>query len=170
MAGRNPAGSRIGPNLYTTGRLLRDSSPSGEGDPAELVRWNHEQGFDFLKIYSYLSVEDFQTAIREAKKLGMYTAGHIPFAVGLDGVLASETKATLFERNVPAVADNQMIEDFNVQEFACLDNLDGHDASRFREKSFEFGFGGLGREIGYVNLFIHIVAPRISLFAETLGT
>jgi imidazolonepropionase-like amidohydrolase len=33
-------------------------------------------------------MDDFQAAMREAKKLGMYTAGHIPLGVGLDGVLA----------------------------------------------------------------------------------
>ena len=81
------AGSRIGPTLYTSGMRI-DGSPLGEDLPAKLVRWNREDGFDFLKVYSYLSVEDFQAALREAKKLGMYTAGHIPYAVGLDGVLA----------------------------------------------------------------------------------
>jgi imidazolonepropionase-like amidohydrolase len=81
------AGSRIGPTLYTSGVRV-DGSPLGEGIPAELVRQNHEQGFDFLKVYSYLSVEDFQAAMREARELGMYTAGHIPHSVGLDGVLA----------------------------------------------------------------------------------
>jgi hypothetical protein len=45
-------------------------------------------GFDFLKLYSYLSMEDFHDAMVTAKELGMYTAGHIPYAVGLEGVLA----------------------------------------------------------------------------------
>ena len=82
------AGSRIGPTLYTSGVRLGHGTPLGEGDPAELVRWNHEQGFDFLKMYGLLSVEDFQAGMREARDLGMYTTGHIPLAVGLDGVLA----------------------------------------------------------------------------------
>jgi imidazolonepropionase-like amidohydrolase len=82
------AGSRIGPTLYTSGVRPGDGSPRGSGDPVELVRWNHERGFDFLKIYSLLSVEDFQAAMKTAKELGMYTTGHIPWAVGLDGVLA----------------------------------------------------------------------------------
>ena len=30
----------------------------------------------------------FKHAMRTAKALGMYTSGHIPYAVGLDGVLA----------------------------------------------------------------------------------
>jgi imidazolonepropionase-like amidohydrolase len=68
---------------------VRTDNFSGQPiDLAKLVRQNHEQGFDFLKIYSFLSVEEFQTAMREAKVLGMYTSGHIPISVGLGGVLA----------------------------------------------------------------------------------
>ena len=36
------------------------------------------------------------------------------------------------------------------------DNLDRHDVSSFGEKGFEFSFASLGREIGYVNLLIHL--------------
>jgi hypothetical protein len=51
-----------------------------------------------------------------------------------------------------------------------LDNLDRHDTSGFGEKGVEFRFAGLEREVGDVNLLIHIFAPQISLFAETLRT
>jgi imidazolonepropionase-like amidohydrolase len=78
-------GKRAGPTIYTAGETLF-ASPLG--DPEELVRQNHEQGYDLLKLYSYLSVDDYQAAMREAKKLGTYTTGHIPYAVGLEGVLA----------------------------------------------------------------------------------
>ncbi len=61
------------------------SSPLG--DPEGIVRQNYALGFDFLKLYSYLSKKDFHHAMQTAKELGMYTAGHIPYAVGLDGVL-----------------------------------------------------------------------------------
>ncbi len=80
------AGRRVGPTIYTSGEKL-DTSPLG--DPAGLVRLNHERGYDLLKVYSYLSVDDFQAAMREAKKLGIYTAGHIPISVGLEGVLSA---------------------------------------------------------------------------------
>jgi imidazolonepropionase-like amidohydrolase len=40
-----------------------------------------------LKIYPYLSVDDFQAVMGEARRLGTYTIGHIPCAVGLEGVL-----------------------------------------------------------------------------------
>jgi len=78
------AGVRGGPAIYTSGKLLF-SSPLE--DPHEIVRENFAMGFDFLKLYSYLSEEDYQTAMKTAKELGMYTSGHIPYAVGLDGVL-----------------------------------------------------------------------------------
>lgn len=78
-------GTRIGPKIYASGQLLYASHL---GDPQSLVRQNYDQGFDFLKLYSYLSKEDFHQAVATAKTLGMYTTGHIPYAVGLDGVLA----------------------------------------------------------------------------------
>jgi len=79
------AGTRNGPTIYASGKLLY-ASPLG--DPKGIVRQNHALGFDFLKLYSYLSIADFHDAMVAAKELGMYTAGHIPYAVGLEGVLA----------------------------------------------------------------------------------
>jgi hypothetical protein len=78
-------GDRIGPTIYASGKLLY-ASPLD--DPEGIVRKNHELGFDFLKLYSYLTKEDLHQAMETAKELDMYTAGHIPFAVGLEGVLA----------------------------------------------------------------------------------
>ena len=46
------------------------------------------QGFDFIKLYSFLSKDEFHAAMITAQQAGMYTAGHIPFQVGLDGVLS----------------------------------------------------------------------------------
>ena len=79
------AGRRHGPTIYASGELLY-ASPLA--DPAGIVRRNHDMGFDFLKIYSYLSREDFGQAAAAARELGFYTTGHVPYAVGLEGVLA----------------------------------------------------------------------------------
>jgi imidazolonepropionase-like amidohydrolase len=79
------AGTRDGPAIYASGELLY-ASPLA--DPAEIVRRNHDLGFDFLKLYSYLSPEDFRASMVAAKELGMYTTGHIPYAAGLEGALA----------------------------------------------------------------------------------
>jgi len=77
-------GKRIGPTIYACGPILFGPVE----DPQRIVREQKAQGFDFIKLYSFLSKEEFHEAISEAKRLGMYTAGHIPFAVGLDGVLS----------------------------------------------------------------------------------
>ena len=78
-------GERIGPTIYASGKLLYASPLE---DPEGVVHMNYELGFDFLKLYSYLSKDDFHHALAAAKALDIYTAGHIPYAVGLEGVLA----------------------------------------------------------------------------------
>jgi len=73
-----------GPTIYAAGPILY-----GPVDNAEkIVRNQKEQGFDFVKLYSFLSATEFHDAIATAKKLNIYTAGHIPFAVGLNGILS----------------------------------------------------------------------------------
>jgi imidazolonepropionase-like amidohydrolase len=79
------AGTRIGPRIYTSGKIL---FVSPLGDPKGLVHENHDLGFDFLKLYSYLAPEDFHEALTAAKELGMYSAGHVPYAIGLESTLA----------------------------------------------------------------------------------
>mgnify|MGYP001206375030 FL=1 len=78
------AGTRAGPAIYASGELLY-ASPLA--DPDGIVRKNHDLGFDFLKLYSYLSPADYHQAMATAKDLGLYSTGHIPYAVGLAGVL-----------------------------------------------------------------------------------
>jgi len=80
------AGTRIGPTIYATGKILFASPLS---DPRGLVRENHQLGFDFLKLYSYLSPEDAREALITAKELEMYSAGHVPYAIGLENILAA---------------------------------------------------------------------------------
>jgi len=79
-------GLRVGPAIYTSGKILFVSPLS---DPEALVRENYQLGFDFLKLYSYLSPEDTYEALSTAKELGMYSAGHVPFTVGLENVLTA---------------------------------------------------------------------------------
>ncbi len=79
------SGTRIGPAIYSSGELLYESPLD---NPQKIVRQNYAMGFDFLKLYSFLSPEDFHQAMVTAKELGMYTSGHIPFGVGLDLALS----------------------------------------------------------------------------------
>ncbi len=77
-------GKRIGSTIYTCGQQLRGPVRNPEG----AVQEQKTKGYDFVKLYSFLSKEEFDKAMTKAKELVMYTAGHIPFQVGLDGVLS----------------------------------------------------------------------------------
>ncbi len=52
-------------------------------DAVSLVRWQHEQGYDFVKVYSELSRDQFLAICRTASEIGIEVAGHIPDAVNL---------------------------------------------------------------------------------------
>ncbi len=53
-------------------------------DEIRVTVFDSGQGFDFVKLYSFLSMTEFNEAIATAQNLSLYTAGHIPFAVGLE--------------------------------------------------------------------------------------
>ena len=78
------AGKRGGPTVYVAAPTIRGY----EKNPPELVLKSNS-GYDCIKLYSYLSKEDYQNVMEIAKKNQLYTIGHIPFAVGLDGVIAA---------------------------------------------------------------------------------
>jgi imidazolonepropionase-like amidohydrolase len=80
-------GTLVGPTLYTSGLMVRYDWGTTLS-PQEIVEWNYAQGFDFLKVYSYVSNSGFQEAMASARQLGMYTAGHITYTVGLEEVIA----------------------------------------------------------------------------------
>jgi len=78
------AGRLAGPNILTCGPQLRGHFKK---NPEHIVINQKYQRFDFIKIYSYVTRKEYHTILSTAKKLNLYTAGHIPFQVGLDGVL-----------------------------------------------------------------------------------
>lgn len=77
-------GKLSGPTIYTCGSIFYGPVK----DPEGMVQKQKNRGFDFIKIYSFVSQDEFHKAIQKAKRVGIYTAGHIPFSVGLDGVLS----------------------------------------------------------------------------------
>jgi imidazolonepropionase-like amidohydrolase len=81
-------GEMRGPTIYAAGPILRGPL----AHPEVAVGEQHARGFDFVKLYSFLTRDEFERAMSTARGLGMYTAGHIPFAVGLDGVIAAGMK------------------------------------------------------------------------------
>ena len=74
-----------GPRILTCGPTLRGHFSE---DPENIVIRQKYQGFDFIKIYSFVTRAEYHTIMATAKKLQIYAAGHIPFQVGLEGVLA----------------------------------------------------------------------------------
>ena len=74
-----------GPTIYAAGPILYGPVK----DAVKIVQEQEKQGFDFIKPYSFLSKEEFLDAVKTARTLDMYIAGHIPFAVGLDGILSA---------------------------------------------------------------------------------
>lgn len=79
-------GTRLGPTIYTTDRIL-------DGDPAiatgalslktadeakTAVRNLKAQGFDFVKIYNNVSLPVFTAIVAEAEAQGLPVFGHIP--------------------------------------------------------------------------------------------
>jgi len=76
-------GKRNGPSICATCPPILGS----ETNPWELVSRYHEEEYDCVKLFSPLSNADFFRTIKAAKEKNIYTIGHVPTAVGLDGVL-----------------------------------------------------------------------------------
>lgn len=76
-------GKRIGPTIYAAGPIIYGY----ENNPPELAS-KQKSGYDCLKLYPYFSKEDYKKTMKIAQAQNLYTVGHIPFAVGLDGIIA----------------------------------------------------------------------------------
>ena len=140
------AGKRSGPTIYVAAPIIYGY----EQNAADLTA-SKTTGYDFIKLYSYFSKQDFQKIMQKAKTLNLYTVGHIPYAVGLDGVIEqgmdeiAHIEELLFEfvdfdrnRNLQpdqwlpyiiknAMQQNKISPDFNI------DNLSGVQKERLTE-------------------------------------
>lgn len=83
-------GQWLGSNLYAATPILNGDENADPlvhkivTDPDEartIVRDYEEQGWDFVKVYTRLSVPVYEAIVDEAAKLGMPVAGHVPYAV-----------------------------------------------------------------------------------------
>ncbi|MHC4521397.1 MAG: amidohydrolase family protein [Planctomycetota bacterium] len=81
------AGLLDGPVIYTPGSVMWGDrrGPIYPGVVQEQVA----QGYDFLKVKTAYA-DEFALAMDQADQLGVYTVGHIPYQVGLEGVLEAE--------------------------------------------------------------------------------
>ncbi len=93
---RIAAGEILGPAVYSTGPILR-GKPRGPGSvvltnaaeaEAEVAR-EFAAGVRAIKPYTGLSRTAYNAAMAAAKARGMYAIGHIPYSVGLEGVVAA---------------------------------------------------------------------------------
>jgi imidazolonepropionase-like amidohydrolase len=90
-------GDILGPTIYTSGPIIDGNPPWVEGSAvvetaAEAEREVAEEkaeGYDFVKIYDFLSPEAYDAIVSAAEKHRMPVVGHVPDAVGLRGVLAA---------------------------------------------------------------------------------
>jgi imidazolonepropionase-like amidohydrolase len=82
--------SRDGPTIYTCGVILGGhqtlSDAFGTENPQKILTRLKDSEYDFIKFYSYVPREKFKEFITAAKHLGIYTAGHMPYGIGLDGI------------------------------------------------------------------------------------
>ena len=75
-------GKRSGPTIYVAAPIVYGY----EQNAPDLIA-ARASGYDCIKLYSYFSKQDFHSAMQNAKKLNLYTVGHIPYAAGLDDII-----------------------------------------------------------------------------------
>ena len=89
------SGAVLGPTIYTAGPIV-DGVPAGNptflsvGTPEEgrrAVQQIARDGYDFVKSYMTLTPETYAAMTDEARRRRIPVVGHIPPAVGVDGVL-----------------------------------------------------------------------------------
>ena len=88
----------IGPDIYTTGPILRGKKSKSAGSSVVLrsarealqeIQRQYREGYRTVKPYTYLTGEVYEAIMQEAGKFGMSAVGHIPYSMGLKGVAAA---------------------------------------------------------------------------------
>ena len=87
----------FGPTIYTAGPIMDGRPPVWPGsivietkeEAERSVAEQKERGYDFLKVYSNLTLEAYDAIIVAAKRHGLPVVGHVPDRVGLQHVLES---------------------------------------------------------------------------------
>ena len=97
-------GELAGPDIHTAGVIIEGLPPPGFAavidtagrlivrdslDGVRAVRAQHSAGYDFIKVYNNVPAAAYRGIVAEARGLGVPVAGHVPFEVGLEGVLAA---------------------------------------------------------------------------------
>ena len=94
-------GKVAGPRIYTDGPLLDGNPPvfpkfmylhtiEEEKQIERIIKEQSDKGYDFIKIYSALSKENFDTIIDVARRYEIPVAGHVPDSVSIHHALESK--------------------------------------------------------------------------------
>lgn len=106
----------VSPHIYTSGPGFGGGSVESPEQARRRVREQHEAGYNFLKIFPGLSLEEYNAIADEAHTVGIEFSGHIPASVGLKRALkAGQTTIDHLDKYVHALVsdtiDLQQIED-----------------------------------------------------------
>lgn len=86
----------LAPDIYTASPIIRgrDREPTSSSivlktgaETKHAVQELYRRGYRILKPYTYLSREVYEALVHEAKELGMAVVGHVPYSVGVQGVI-----------------------------------------------------------------------------------
>jgi tetratricopeptide (TPR) repeat protein len=89
-------GQTRGPTIYTCGPIIFHADTADEA--RRIVEEQSKAGYDSIKIYNDVSKEAYPVLVETARQRHMLVVGHIPRAVGLEGVLkANQAVAHLEE-------------------------------------------------------------------------
>lgn len=94
-------GKIIGPTVFTAGPLLDGKDPffpkllplhalKDKKQINRVIKEQYSKGYDFIKIYSMLSKENFNDIINIAKLYNMPVVGHVPDSVGIRQTVKSK--------------------------------------------------------------------------------
>ncbi|QUI23180.1 amidohydrolase family protein [Vallitalea pronyensis] len=125
-------GDIIGPRIFTAGPLLDGEKPflpkfmplrslKNTDIVEDIIKEQVAKGYDFIKIYHMLSMQNFQEIIKAAEKHHIPVAGHVPDAVGIKKVLESNVRSIehLYGFINPYHPESNVKED-NIQAMASL--------------------------------------------------
>ena len=94
---RVKAGALPGPAIVTAGPVI-DGSPPARDDNLSIadaagaraaVKAQADAGYDFIKVYTNLSPENYRAVLAEARQRGLRVAGHVPRGVPLEEAAAA---------------------------------------------------------------------------------
>jgi len=126
------SGKMFGPRIFTVGLILGGRlNPKTYERAVDAVQRQVEMGFDFIKVYSFLSPEGFRGVMDEAQRSGVPVVGHavrsVPFETSLkrgqhlahmEEILYGYFKDILEEDRIPHVVE--MIKDSEIAVIATL--------------------------------------------------